>query len=845
MIMMAIPETGNAGGDNLNNGAIIHRPLGFEAPYSAGPDERTPRHPQENQLVKLGVTTPVKASPSKIYCHWRLNGVVQTPLSLVKVGLAPRQVSPFLAVSPLHEAGVETDTIDSAINDTETGQLCWESSFGPFSFGDQIEYGFGEDASEVTNKVYPFGFKVRAWRPLHLNGNTLVWETPGGELQQLATLGLETFAENTFRLSLQVMAKPDNGEASAEVMHREASNGITQLTLDENGLRLVTDKDRVVLQSAAPLFEGLLSSEGELEAVRFNFSATSTDFYGLGERFDHLNQRGHTPDIRVYEQYKNQGSRTYFPIPFGFSPDGYGLYLESNTYACFLLPEEGPAACEIELAGPDLAIYLFSGTPRQILQSYTVLTGRPVLPPDWIFTPWISGNEWNTQAQIMERVNRSEELGIPAGVVVIEAWADETTFYIWNDAEYQPRSPKEPPHLADFTFPPDGHWPDPKAMVDELHRRGLKVILWQIPVLKSFEDVERSMAERAAAGQKPQTAGLEQHRLDVAYTLEQGFVVRNADGTPYRNPGIWFNEAYVLDVTNPAAREWWMLRRDYLVEELGIDGFKTDGGEHLWGRDLQFWDGRRGSELINLYPRLYSQMYFDTLQKWRPGEGVTFSRAGFTGSQLAPCHWAGDENSTFAAFRHSVVAGLSAGLSGIPFWGWDIGGFSGPLPSSELFLRAAAMSVFCPIMQYHSEYNAHLKPSRDRTPWNIAEQNNTPWLVEDFARLARLRMELIPYLSAAARHSSATGEPMMRALVFDWPDDPQCRKIEDQYMLGSRYLIAPVLEEAADTRNVYLPEGRWRDWWEGKDSSILEGGQTLINYPAPLREKPVLVFERV
>jgi len=429
-------------------------------------------------------------------------------------------------------------------------------------------------------------------------------------------------------------------------------------------------------------------------------------------------------------------------------------------------------------------------------------------------------------------------------VVVIEAWADETTFYVFNDATYTPADPARPPRLADFTLPANGHWPDPKGMIDELHRRGIKLILWQIPVLKSFEEVEQSMLERAQAGQKPQLDSLEQHRLDTAYAIEQGFVVLNADGTPYKNPGIWFNGAYILDVTNPAARAWWMSKRAYLIEELGVDGFKTDGGEHLWGNDLRFSDGRRGSELINAFPRLYTQMYYDALQA-NGHTGVTFSRAGFTGSQNAPCHWAGDENSTFAAFRHSIVAGLSAGLSGIPFWGWDIGGFSGPVPTSELFLRATAMAVFCPIMQYHSEYNAFRPPLRDRTPWNIAEQNGTPWLVEAFAKLARLREELIPYVAEAGRHAAATGEPVMRALILDWPRDPECRTIEDQYMLGSRYLVAPVVYEGAEARDVYLPKGHWRDYWDGPEGEILAGERWLTDYPAPLHDKPVLVFERV
>ncbi|HEX2910718.1 MAG TPA: TIM-barrel domain-containing protein [Chloroflexia bacterium] len=868
---------------DLSSTVLAHRPLGFEAPYTAGPDERTPRRPSEKQPVKLGVTTPLLNAPEVVRCHWRLNGLEQGPFKLHPSGLAPQQASPFLAVSPLNETasgGSEQANNQGESVEAEEQRLCWEASFGPFNFGDRVEYGFSShsgheeesERSEESYKDYPYGFSVSGWRRLVLAHSVtadagqappellLCRELSGAQLESLATLSVEKAGPASARLQLTRHAESERKIFENGALKREtelkiaADEGIFTLAQSSNlqtQLTINKPDGTTVLASGKPFLEGLLYADGTVQAVRLNFSERPGDFYGLGERFNHLNQRGLSPDIQVYEEYKNQGARTYFPIPFGFSPEGYGLFLDTSAYARFYLPEIGASCCEVEWPGRDLSLFFFCGEPVRVLQAFTGLTGRPELPPDWIYTPWMSGNEWNSQATVMERVNKSAELNIPAGVVVIEAWADETTFYAWNDAEYAPRDPATPPRLADFAFPVDGHWPDPKGMIDELHERGIKVILWQIPVLKSFEDIERSMAERSEAGQKPQLAGLEQHRLDVAYALEKGFVVMNADGAPYRNPGIWFNGAFVLDVTNPAARQWWMERRAYLVQEMGVDGFKTDGGEHLWGRDLRFTDGRTGAELINAYPALYSRMYYDALQQWRgTGEdrGITFSRAGFSGSQLAPCHWAGDENSTFAAFRHSIVAGLSAGLSGIPFWGWDIGGFSGPLPGAELYLRGAGMALFCPIMQYHSEYYAHRRPLRDRTPWNIAEQNGAPWLVEAYARLAQLRLELVPYLAQAGRESARTGEPMMRALVLDWPQDPECRYIEDQYMLGKRYLVAPVVEEGAESRNVYLPEGRWRDWWETRASSdapVFEGGCWLKNYPAPLLDKPVLVFEKL
>lgn len=309
------------------------------------------------------------------------------------------------------------------------------------------------------------------------------------------------------------------------------------------------------------------------------------------------------------------------------------------------------------------------------------------------------------------------------------------------------------------------------------------------------------------------------------------------NGEAYRNPAFWFNDALIPDFTSAAATAWWMEKRAYLLDEIGIDGFKTDGGEHLQGREIVASDGRHGNELVNAFPTLYVGAYHRFARQRRGSEAMTFSRAGHTGVGAFPAHWAGDENSTWEAFRRSLVAGLNAGLSGIAFWGWDIAGFSEALPSAELYLRAAAMAAFCPIMQYHSEYRAPGKPSMDRTPWHVQAHTGDERVIPFFRRFARLRMNLLPYLVREAAYSAATGEPMLRALLLDTPDDAQVWQIADQYRLGRDLLIAPVVEEGATRRRLYLPQGLWFDLWSGNS---LQGG-CWIEVDAPLETIPVFV----
>ena len=555
-----------------------------------------------------------------------------------------------------------------------------------------------------------------------------------------------------------------------------------------------------------------------------------THVVGFGERFDRLDQRGQRLDAVVFEQYKSQEQRTYLPIPFAIvTPSaggrpGWGFHVRTSRRTWYDVGASDPGLLVIEVAvspgdpDPGVEIALYDGDPSAVLAAFLAEVGRPVRPPDWVFRPWMSSNEWNTQARVVEEVERTIAEDIPAGVVVVEAWSDETTFAAFRDAEYDVHPDGAPHRLADFRFPPDGAWPDPAGLVEWLHERDLRFVLWQVPLL------------RTDTGADPQAAA------DRRTMAERGYGVREGNGRPYRNRGWWFPRALMPDWTNPDGTRWWIEKRRYLVEDLGIDGFKTDGGEHAWGDELRYADGRRGDEGNNEYPVRYAAAYHE-LMRSAGKEPLTFSRAGFTGAANVPCHWAGDESSTWAAFRASVTAGLTAGASGVVFWGWDLGGFSGEVPDAELYLRSAAMACFCPIMQYHSEFNHHRLPSRDRTPWNIAERHGDPGVLAVFRRFARLRERLRPYLEAQAEACVANARPLMRSLLFDWSTDESIWAYPYEYLLGDDLLVAPVVEPNRTAWPVYLPDGAWVDAWTGAAVT----GPVELERGTPLDEIPVYV----
>jgi alpha-glucosidase (family GH31 glycosyl hydrolase) len=577
-----------------------------------------------------------------------------------------------------------------------------------------------------------------------------------------------------------------------------------------------------------------LVADGRVRRVRFALPLQPQErVVGFGERFDQLDQRGSSLDSAVFEQYKSQGAhrRTYMPMPFAHvvGGQGWGFHVATSRRVWFDVADSSPHSLiiEAETDAPQgevaLTLRIYAGDPTAVLDAFVGDVGRAEELPSWVFRLWASGNEWNTQAEVERQVALHRKHRIPIGSVVIEAWSDESTFTAFRDSEYTPREDGGPLRLADFTFPADGAWPDPRGMVKTLHDEDIKTVLWQIPLIKM----------------RPHPTGQARHDADAAIRDHRVIREQAPDGSlrPYRNRGWWFPLALMPDLPDAEAARWWTDKRQYLVEELGVDGFKTDGGEHAWGADLVYRDGRSGAEVNNTFPVAYAKAYGDLLR--RAGKApVTFSRAGFTGSQAHGAFWAGDENSTWEAFRWSMIAGLNAAACGIVYWGWDIAGFSGPLPEPELYVRAFAASAFVPIMQYHSEFNHHRQPKRDRTPWHIAEQTGDDSIIADVRRIVALRERLVPYLTTQARISVDTSRPLMRPLYFDYPDDPNIWAHPIQWTLGDDVLVAPVLTPGSESA-VYVPEGQWRDAWNGES---VDGGQVLRT-ETPRHQVPVYVRE--
>jgi len=793
---VAMPQQAFAG----TLAGVFHSPYGADELYGSQPTERAPRDPMSGEAVVVKATTWPVSPGQSVWVTWKKNGVDQTP-------------------------------IGATFDYNNGNNSYWQINLGTFARGDQIQYWVNADVDGAgARQVGPYSFTATSWSGTgnvtgFVNNSTSVDVTTTDTGSGSFTPKVRFTFPAADRFHVQIAPKGTG-------LNITGTTGYT-VTDSAGTLTLATSKMQVKIQKTpyrVSVYKAdgttLISRQydpGTFRNVGWASDGSSTvskiedhwltpageRFEGLGERYDQTNQRGNDVHNYVYNQYQDQGptKRTYLSVPFFTNSAGYGIYVPSTRYSVFNLGTHfsDMAGFTVDTGGAaasTMDYHFFTGTPAEILDAYTATTARAKLPPKWAFGLWMSANEWNTQAEVNAELANVTSSGIPHSAMVLEQWSDEATFYLWHGATYTPKPGSGALSYADLTFPPGSAWSDPKAMVTAAHNQGIKMVLWQIPVLKENFDTNPATA--------PQ-----QHLNDRSYAAAQGYLVGDGTGAPYRIPtGQWFGDSTVPDFTSTAATNWWMSKRSYLFDDIGIDGLKTDGSEALFGRDLTVSDGRKGDEMHNAYPNEYTRAYSAYVQSKTGGTGALFSRAGTSGAQGSSIFWAGDQASTFSAFQQAVKAGISAGQSGVPFWAWDMAGFTGTFPSSELYLRSTAQAAFSPIMQYHSE-KSNPSTSEARTPWNVQARTGDTSVLPTFKKFANTRMNLVPYLYTEAKNAADTGLPMMQAMGIQYPSDATAGAQDQQYMFGRQLLVAPITSQGATSKDVYLPAGEWYDFWNG------------------------------
>ncbi len=493
-------------------------------------------------------------------------------------------------------------------------------------------------------------------------------------------------------------------------------------------------------------------------------------------------------------------------VPFLISSLGYGMLW--NNPAVGRVSFANNYTEWIARSTKQMDYWIVAGdAPKDILTKYTAVTGRAPMFPEDRMGLWQCKLRYRTQEEVLEVAHAYEKEGIKIDQIVID-------FFHWT-------------LQGDWKFDRK-YWPDPKAMVEELHRMGIRVIVSVWP------SVDRKSE-------------------NFGPMMERGLLIKTERGAAQTYD--YQGDCVEIDPFNPETRQyvWEICKKNYY--DLGIDAFWLDNSEPDYG--VYDFENYRYQDMpalscSNLYPQMYSRIFFDEMQK--TGEPVVnLLRCAWAGSQkYGNVVWSGDVPSTFRAFYEQVQAGLNIGLAGIPWWTTDIGGFMTDDVNDpdfrQLLIRWYQFAVYSAVFRMHGDRGPYNIPPLDDRDWGggylHTGQPNELWSYgEENYKIMKhyydIRIAMHDYIRSLYEEASENGSPLIRTMFYEFPEDPRCWEIQDQYMFGSQYLVAPIFALNTWKREVYLPEGKWK---LTSDGSVYDGGQT-VEVDAPIEYMPV--FERV
>lgn len=486
--------------------------------------------------------------------------------------------------------------------------------------------------------------------------------------------------------------------------------------------------------------------------------------YGLGERFTPFVKNGQTVD--VWNEDGGTGTdQSYKNIPFYLSTRGYGVFVNHPEKVSYEIASESVTKVGISVPGEYLDYFLIDGpTMKDALVRYTDLTGKPSLPPEWTFGPWLSTSFVTSydEKTVMSFIDGMLDRGIPLSVFHFDC--------LWMKLF----------HWTDFLWD-SKIFPDPEGMLRRIHEKGIKVCVWINPYIAQAS----VLFEEGVKG---------------------GYFLKRANGDVWQWD-MWQPGMAIVDFTNPEACRWFSDKLKGLMA-MGVDCFKTDFGERI-PTDAVYFNNADPEKMHNYYSYIYNKTVYETIESVKgKGEAVLFARSATVGGQQFPVHWGGDCNATYESMGESLRGGLSLTSSGFGFWSHDIGGFENTA-TPDLYKRWSAFGLLSSHSRFHGS-------SSYRVPWVFDEES-----VDVVRFFARLKMSLMPYLYAQAVRTSVTGLPLMHSMVMDFTDDLNCHYLDRQYMFGENIMIAPIFN-AEGIGQYYLPEGAWTDYLTGE---AVQGGR--------------------
>lgn len=602
-----------------------------------------------------------------------------------------------------------------------------------------------------------------------------------------------------FRYATENLFEPDFSYAISD----DASNGFNHLGVIETGtefwvetekLKVLIDKKTLRVQISD--LEGNIINEDELgfhweenyeyggNTVKMSkITQSAESFYAMGDKATHSNLKGKRVNNWATDQYafgKDQ-EPLYKAIPFyvGLHNNmAYGIFFDNTFRSYFDFSHERRNVTSFWAEGGEMNYYFFYGPQiPQVVKAYTNLTGKPELPPLWVLGFHQSKWSYYPENRVKEIANTFRKLKIPCDGIYLDIdYMEGFRCFTWNHS----------------------YFPNPKKMVKELNDKGFKTVAIIDPGIKVDNDY-----------------WVYQQAKDNDYFCKRG------DG-PYMRGKVWPGECNFPDYTNPKVREWWAGLYKELIAEIGVRGVWNDMNEpavmevptKTFPLDVRHdYDGHPCShrKAHNIYGMQMARATYEGVKKFvYPKRPFVITRSAYSGTQRYTSTWTGDN---VATWEHLWIANVQVQrmcMSGISFVGSDIGGFA-EQPNGELFARWIQLGVFHPFCRVHSSGD-----HGDQEPWSFDDE------VTDIVRkFIELRYQLLPYLYTMYYKYSKEGTPMIQALVHYDQEDTQTHFRTDEFIFGEQILVCPVQEPNAKGRRMYIPRGRWYNFWSGE---ALQGG---------------------
>lgn len=523
-------------------------------------------------------------------------------------------------------------------------------------------------------------------------------------------------------------------------------------------------------------------------------------FYGLGEKTKNLKKNGEqwtmwNSDTPAYTEKQDP---LYQSIPFFIgirNHKAYGIFFDNTYKSYFNMGASNNRFYWFGAEKGEMDYYFINGPEiKKVIQLYTLLTGRMELPPLWSLGYQQSKWSYYPESTVRTLAETFRNKQIPCDVIYLDIhYMDAYKMFTWSSERF----------------------PQPGKMLSDLSHEGFKIITIIDPGIKADTN-----------NYNPAKEG-----------LKENLFVKYPDGIVYEGE-VWPGWAYFPDFTKKETREWWGRKNADLIEQ-GVAGVWNDMNEpSAWGQAipdiLQFDDNGFGAnykKIHNVYALEMAKATFEGIKKNVPGtRPFILTRAGFSGIQRYAAVWTGDNvaSEIHLKLACTMVQGLS--LSGVAFCGSDVGGFFDS-PSQRLYTRWMQLGAFTPFFRGHTIIN-----TRDQEPWAFGDEVEG-WVKE----AANLRYELLPFFYNEFYNATQTGIPVVRSMFLNYQNDDECYSTDAQYqyIIGDNLLVAPVLSEYENFKKLYLPEGKWLDWWNNK---VYTGSQWII-VEAPINRIPLFIKE--